>query len=100
MPSTCDRWNHWETFRAAQHSLELAAGLVAHLPVTIRYIDVGQPQQGTILLMHGIPTWSYLYPSFHRWWQRAIGCLRQIFWDTVGLIGAIALTDPSRTKPA
>jgi len=29
-------------------------------PVTIRYVDVGEAQRGTILLMHGIPTWGYL----------------------------------------
>jgi pimeloyl-ACP methyl ester carboxylesterase len=27
----------------------------------VRYADVGEAHQGTILLMHGIPTWGYLY---------------------------------------
>jgi len=54
-------WNNWEEFRAAQIEIVLEAGRVAHLPVTIRYLDAGEPRQGTVLLMHGIPTWSYLY---------------------------------------
>jgi pimeloyl-ACP methyl ester carboxylesterase len=29
--------------------------------VTIRYIDRGEARLGTVLLMHGIPTWGYLY---------------------------------------
>ncbi len=54
-------WNTWEEFRSAQQEIVLPAGLVAHISVTIRYIDVGEARQGTILLMHGIPTWGYLY---------------------------------------
>lgn len=54
-------WNNWQEFKAAQQSVVLPAGTAAHIPVTIRYIDAGAAQQGTILLMHGIPTWSYLY---------------------------------------
>ena len=57
-PST---WTSWEDFKAAQTEIVLPAGSVAHIPVTARYIDRGEPQQGTILLMHGIPTWGYLY---------------------------------------
>jgi haloalkane dehalogenase len=56
-----NRWNTWQEFRAAQREMELAAGEVAHIPVTIRYIDSGEARLGTILLMHGIPTWGYLY---------------------------------------
>lgn len=51
----------WQAFKAAQHEITLAAGAAAHIPVHIRYIDVGEAHQGTILLMHGIPTWGYLY---------------------------------------
>ncbi|NJL39724.1 MAG: alpha/beta fold hydrolase [Leptolyngbyaceae cyanobacterium RM2_2_4] len=54
-------WNTWQEFRAAQQEMVLAAGKVAHIPVTIRYIDSGEARLGTILLMHGIPTWGYLY---------------------------------------
>lgn len=54
-------WTTWEDFKAAQTEMVLPAGAVAHIPVTVRYIDIGEPQQGTILLMHGIPTWGYLY---------------------------------------
>jgi pimeloyl-ACP methyl ester carboxylesterase len=51
----------WEAFRSAQKETTLDAGTVAHIPVTIRYIQVGEAERGTILLMHGIPTWGYLY---------------------------------------
>ncbi len=54
-------WATWEAFKAAQTEIELPAGTVAHIPVTIRYIDAGQNRHGTVLLMHGIPTWGYLY---------------------------------------
>jgi len=54
-------WNNWEKFRDAQQEILLPAGQVAHIPVSVRYVDVGEARQGTILLMHGIPTWGYLY---------------------------------------
>lgn len=54
-------WSTWREFRAAQQELVLPAGTAAHIPVTIRYIDIGEAQLGSILLMHGIPTWGYLY---------------------------------------
>lgn len=53
--------NDWETFRAAQKEITLAARTAAHIAVTIRYIDIGTDSNGTVLLMHGIPTWGYLY---------------------------------------
>lgn len=54
-------WKTWLEFRASQKEVELPAKSVAHIPVSIRYIDIGKAQRGTILLMHGIPTWGYLY---------------------------------------
>lgn len=51
----------WQDFKAAQQEIVLPSGTVAHIPVTIRYIDRGRAELGTILLMHGIPTWGYLY---------------------------------------
>lgn len=54
-------WKDWKQFKASQQEVSLPAGTAAHIPVTIRYIDEGQARQGTILLMHGIPTWGYLY---------------------------------------
>ena len=54
-------WPTWQEFKSSQKEIELPAGTVAHIPVAIRYIDVGQDLKGTILLMHGIPTWGYLY---------------------------------------
>jgi pimeloyl-ACP methyl ester carboxylesterase len=61
MPVDQNAWRTWQEFRAAQRELVLPAGTAAHIPVTIRYIDSGEAQLGTILLMHGIPTWGYLY---------------------------------------
>lgn len=54
-------WRTWKEFRLAQREIVLRAGTVAHIDVVIRYIDMGKAQKGTILLMHGIPTWGYLY---------------------------------------
>ncbi|MEO0536088.1 MAG: alpha/beta fold hydrolase [Cyanobacteria bacterium P01_A01_bin.123] len=51
----------WLDYKGAQREIELAANTVAHISVTIRYIDIGTDQNGTILLMHGIPTWGFLY---------------------------------------
>ena len=61
MKPTLSSWSKWEEFRAAQQEILLPAGQVAHIPISIRYIDVGEAERGTILLMHGIPTWGYLY---------------------------------------
>jgi haloalkane dehalogenase len=54
-------WTTWEEFRSSQKEIVLPAHTAAHIPVKIRYIDSGQDFKGTILLMHGIPTWGYLY---------------------------------------
>lgn len=54
-------WLTWQAFKADQQEMLLPAGTAAHIPVTIRYIDKGKAEQGTVLLMHGIPTWGYLY---------------------------------------
>jgi pimeloyl-ACP methyl ester carboxylesterase len=61
MKSDWSDWSNWQNFRSAQQELVLPAGTVAHIPVTVRYIDGGEAQLGTVLLMHGIPTWGYLY---------------------------------------
>ena len=61
MRTNQNSWNTWQEFKAAQQEIVLPAGTVAHIPVTIRYIDRGKAELGTILLMHGIPTWGYLY---------------------------------------
>lgn len=53
--------NNWQAFRDAQQEIILPASQVAHIPVSIRYIDTGADKRGTILLMHGIPTWGFLY---------------------------------------
>ncbi|HZX50920.1 MAG TPA: hypothetical protein VFE95_02690 [Pseudomonas sp.] len=52
---------HWEEFRDLQKEIELPAYTAAHIPVTVRYVDSGLAHKGTVLLMHGIPTWGYLY---------------------------------------
>ncbi|MEM9567909.1 MAG: alpha/beta fold hydrolase [Cyanobacteria bacterium P01_E01_bin.34] len=54
-------WDTWNAFQAAQQEVALPAGAVAHIPLSLRYIDVGEARRGTVLLMHGIPTWGFLY---------------------------------------
>lgn len=39
-------WEDWMQFRDAQKEIVLAAGSVAHIGVTIRYIDIGTPSEG------------------------------------------------------
>ncbi len=58
---TMAQWKTGDAFKAAQQQITLRPHTAAHIPVTIRYIDAGTPQKGTLLLMHGIPTWGYLY---------------------------------------
>ncbi len=53
--------DNWTAFRASQKEIILPAGTVAHIDINIRYIDLGLASRGTILLMHGIPTWGFLY---------------------------------------
>lgn len=56
------RLSNWQVFKTAQKTIRLQAGsAVEHIDVDIRYIDKGHASKGTILLMHGIPTWGYLY---------------------------------------
>ena len=47
----------YKAFRARQKSLSLAG--LAPMPLTVAYTDVGAGEP--VLLLHGIPTWSYLY---------------------------------------
>ncbi|NJK63559.1 MAG: alpha/beta hydrolase [Synechococcaceae cyanobacterium SM2_3_1] len=54
-------WHLWSRFREAQKEQILAAGEVAHVALRVRYIDEGEAEKGTVLLLHGIPTWGYLY---------------------------------------
>ena len=44
-------------FRATQKTIELDG--LAHLPLRVAYTDVGTGEP--VILLHGIPTWSYLY---------------------------------------
>jgi haloalkane dehalogenase len=46
-----------ETFRTRQKRVMLEG--IVHLPVEIAYTDVGAGE--TMVLLHGIPTWSFLY---------------------------------------
>ena len=46
-----------ETFRSRQRRVMLDG--IAHLPLEVAYTDVGTGEP--VLLLHGIPTWSYLY---------------------------------------
>lgn len=53
--------NH-EEFRARQSRVQLTG--VARVPLTVAYAEHGDPQsRETVVLLHGIPTWSYLYSS-------------------------------------
>lgn len=61
MTANWQDWHNWQRFRESQKEIVLPAGTVVHIPVIIRYIDEGEAHKGTILLMHGIPTWGYLY---------------------------------------
>lgn len=54
-------WSNWEDFRSQQRELWLPAGSVAHISLKVRYLDIGEAHRGTIVLLHGIPTWGYLY---------------------------------------
>ncbi|MGB3291586.1 MAG: alpha/beta fold hydrolase [Phormidesmis sp.] len=55
------RWKTWEAFKSSQQEVVLPAGKVAHIALTVRCIDTGTGDKGSVLLMHGIPTWGYLY---------------------------------------
>lgn len=58
----CSLWTSWQEYYHDQQEIELPKGTaVPHVNVRIRYILCGSPTNGTILLMHGIPTWGYLY---------------------------------------
>lgn len=46
-----------ETFRRRQNAMTLQG--VAHVPLKLAYTDVGQGEP--VVLLHGIPTWSFLY---------------------------------------
>lgn len=48
---------NYQTFAARQQRVELSQA--ARIPVQIAYTDVGDGPP--VVLMHGIPTWSYLY---------------------------------------
>ncbi len=50
-----------DQYRRAQKSAVLPAGTVAHTSLSVRYVDVGADNNGTVVLLHGIPTWGYLY---------------------------------------
>ena len=47
----------FDAFRARQKTVTLDG--IAHLPLTVAYTDVGEGEP--VVLLHGIPTWSYLY---------------------------------------
>src|SRR5690606_22024518 len=43
----------------APHYAEVTAG--DHEPLRMHYLDEGPPDAAPVLLLHGEPTWSYLY---------------------------------------
>jgi haloalkane dehalogenase len=51
-----------DDFRSDQRHVELSG--IARVPLGVAYTDRGNPSASdTIVLLHGIPTWSYLYSS-------------------------------------
>ena len=50
-----ERFRHLPGFPFTPHYVTLPEGLRVH------YVDEGPPQAETVLLLHGQPTWSYLY---------------------------------------
>jgi haloalkane dehalogenase len=61
--------------------------------VTLRYVDSGEGSVGTALMVHGMPTWSYLYreimaPLVEAGW-------RCVAVDHVGFGRSDKVTDPS-----
>lgn len=48
---------NYKEFAARQKHVELNG--IAHHPVSIAYTDIGEGD--SVILMHGIPTWSFLY---------------------------------------
>jgi haloalkane dehalogenase len=50
-----ERFAHLSGFDFAPHYIELSCGLRMH------YVDEGPPGGDVVLLLHGQPTWSYLY---------------------------------------
>jgi len=55
------QWTTGDEYKRAQKTVVLPAGTAAHVSLSVRYIDVGTGKQGTVALLHGIPTWGYLY---------------------------------------
>lgn len=47
----------YEAFRSGQKTVQLDS--LAHVPLTVAYSEVGVGEP--VVLLHGIPTWSYLY---------------------------------------
>ena len=60
-PVDCVDLSNWREFKNTQQSITLVAGTATHIDVSIRYIDIGENKLGCVLLMHGIPTWGFLY---------------------------------------
>lgn len=101
--------SQWQAFKDAQLETTLPAGMAAHTPIKVRYIDAGENKLGTILLMHGIPTWGFLYhqiipilvgagyrviaPDFmgHGWSDRR-DCFDRSFQDQARMILALLKT--------
>ncbi len=53
-----DRFVHLPEFPFAAHYREIE---VAGSTLRVHYIDEGRATRGTVLMVHGMPTWSYLY---------------------------------------
>ena len=54
-----ERFDGLPEFPFEPHYIEVPSGLGA--PLRMHYLDEGVGDRGTILMVHGMPTWSYLY---------------------------------------
>ena len=82
-----------ERFEMSQGLLEKGlTSRMEHLQLTreveglrIHYVDEGARDAGAIFLLHGQPSWSYLYRHMIRpWWRRATGWWRRTWSASEG----------------
>lgn len=59
----------------------------------MHYLDEGPKDGPVMLLMHGMPTWSYLYRNMiRRWSRRDTAASRLTTWDSASLTNPLIFT--------